>query len=96
MSRPHWTRFRVEFKGRDIFLYSTPGSKVSYSNFLEWRFAAEDSGYTYEEFEKLEGWRQAAHVAKYRAKNKIEAVLAEEARKEQLRRTKKNGNNRTA
>lgn len=53
-------------------------SGVSYHASLEWRFAAQWANYRWEDFVKLDGEQQSAHLAAYRIKMQEEAVLAKE------------------
>lgn len=75
---PH---FQVRFRGRDVFSISTARSGVSYAPILEWVLAARWAGYTYEQFEKMDGDRQSFYVAARRAELQIEAVMTKEANK---------------
>ena len=58
-------------------------SGISYAGPLEWRFAAQWAGYRYEDFERLPGERQSAHVAAFRAHQQIEGVLVTEQMRQQ-------------
>ncbi len=76
----------MTYKGRDIFSIRVPRSGVSYSNVFEQREAAWWARYTWEEFEALDGERQSAVVAHYRAHHHLEAVIAHEQQKQARRK----------
>lgn len=69
-----------------MFAYEVPRSGIAYAPELEWRQAARWAGIPYEDFERLPGYRQSAHVAAYRAVNQIDAVVAlDQVRRERAR-----------
>lgn len=53
-----------------------PLSGITYTSQLEWRLAAKEFHYTWEQFTALEGWEQAEIVAAYRIEKQINAVLS--------------------
>lgn len=65
-------------RGRDVFTIKVPLSGIEYAPELHWRLAAAWANYTWEQFQKLDGEDQAAHIAAYESKMQIEAVLARE------------------
>lgn len=70
--------FKAKFKGRDIFSWYVPRSGVAYAPELEWRLAAKDFNYTWEQFCRLDGQSQSSIIAAYRVHNQVEAVVSHE------------------
>lgn len=68
-----------------------PRSGVTYNRFLEWRFAAQWALYRYEDFVKLDGQLQSAHVAAYRISQQMASVNAREEAKAASRKPRKGG-----
>lgn len=80
MARPR-PDFKVSFRRKDIFSIHVPRSGVGYAPELEWRLAAKEFNYTWEQFCRLDGQSQSSIIAAYRASNQIEAVVANEQAK---------------
>ena len=78
----------MTYKGCDVFDMSVPRSGISYSPELEWLLAAHWGMLSEKQFFELPGEEQSYIVAGYRCYNQMEAVLANEQRKDTQRQQK--------
>ena len=79
--------FQVDFRGKNIFRWSTPRGQIKYNNpMIEWVLAAHWGNYTWTDFRDLDGEDQSLIVAAYRVYNQIEAVMAWYGRKKTRRK----------
>lgn len=70
----------MTWKGRPILKTRVPASGVQVGAAeFEWREVARDYHLTFQQFMELSVEEQARHIAHYRIRNRIEAVLAKDA-----------------
>lgn len=77
----HESDFAVKFRRSgievDVHKIHTKRSGITTSFEYQWRCAAQWAHYTQEEFEELDGHRQATVIALYQTSTQAEAVIAE-------------------
>lgn len=68
----------MTFQGKGVFEIRVPLSGIGYSAEFEWREAAHWANIPWHAFRTLDGDEQAAIVAHYRARMRLDAVIAQD------------------
>jgi hypothetical protein len=69
--------FQVTWAGQDVMSWGVPGSQGQYGALFEARKAARFAGYSWTEFEALDGPEQSAAVAFYRLNARLEWLMSQ-------------------